>query len=46
MYRGFDMFREMMSGPRHTLVAGHDPDVLLRYPKHDPNLTENIVRVG
>lgn len=46
MYRGFDLLRELASGPGRTLVAGHDPEVMKRFPTAGPGLEDLAVRVG
>jgi len=33
-YRAFDTIRELTSGPGGILVAGHDPDVMTRFPAY------------
>lgn len=33
-YRAFDTIRELTSGPGGVLVAGHDPDVMARFPPY------------
>lgn len=33
-YRAFDTIRELTSGPGGVLVAGHDPDVMNRFPPY------------
>ena len=35
MYRGFDTLAELAADPNRVLVAGHDPDVLARFPGVD-----------
>jgi glyoxylase-like metal-dependent hydrolase (beta-lactamase superfamily II) len=35
MYRGFDTLAELAAVPDRVLVAGHDPDVLARFPGVD-----------
>lgn len=46
MYRGFDLLRELTSDPGRTLVAGHDPDVMTRFPAAAAGLGDLAVRVG
>jgi glyoxylase-like metal-dependent hydrolase (beta-lactamase superfamily II) len=46
MYRGFDLLTEIAAEPGRLIVAGHDPDVMRRFPAVegiDPGLA---VRVG
>lgn len=45
MYRAFDLLRDLSSDSRTTLVAGHDPAVLTRFPE-DPATGRGIVRIA
>ena len=36
MYRSLDQLRELRDAPGAVLVAGHDPDVMRRFPPLDP----------
>ncbi|MBO0693536.1 MAG: N-acyl homoserine lactonase family protein [Acidimicrobiaceae bacterium] len=40
-YRAFDTIRELTSGPGGVLVAGHDPDVMTRFPPY-PGAPEGL----
>jgi glyoxylase-like metal-dependent hydrolase (beta-lactamase superfamily II) len=46
MYRGFDTVSELAASPGATLVAGHDPDVMHRFPPSLPDQPDLAVRVG
>lgn len=46
MYRGFDRVRELAAAPGAVLVAGHDPEVMRRFPLLDPADPGFAVRVG
>lgn len=44
-YRAYDLLREMTQAPGSALVAGHDADVMTRFPLL-PGAGEQVVRVG
>jgi glyoxylase-like metal-dependent hydrolase (beta-lactamase superfamily II) len=44
-YRAYDLLRELTDEPGAVLVAGHDADVMRRFPRL-PGSTEEVVRVG
>ncbi len=46
MYRGFDLLKELASVPGTAVVAGHDPDVMRRFPALDGVEPGFAVRVG
>jgi glyoxylase-like metal-dependent hydrolase (beta-lactamase superfamily II) len=45
MYAGFGLLRDLQAAGR-TVVAGHDPDVMLRFPPADNDLAGLAVRIG
>jgi glyoxylase-like metal-dependent hydrolase (beta-lactamase superfamily II) len=45
-YRAFDLLRDLSSPGRRTLVAGHDPEVMTRFPRLPGDLAELAVRVS
>jgi glyoxylase-like metal-dependent hydrolase (beta-lactamase superfamily II) len=46
MYRGFDTVSELAGLSGSALVAGHDPDVMNRFPPSLPDKPDLAVRVG
>lgn len=44
MYAAYDQIRDLERGPGAVVVAGHDPEVLTRFP--DRAGSENIIRVA
>lgn len=50
MYRAFDLLSEITSGGGRTMVVGHDPDVMRRFPAYAPAahgpLDGLVARVG
>jgi glyoxylase-like metal-dependent hydrolase (beta-lactamase superfamily II) len=46
MYRGFDLVKQLTTDRGAALVAGHDPDVLQRFPAVDPDDPGFAVQVG
>jgi glyoxylase-like metal-dependent hydrolase (beta-lactamase superfamily II) len=46
MYRAFDTIREIARLPGRSLVAGHDPLVMDRFPAGEDDLAGVVVRVG
>ncbi len=46
MYRGFDRVRALTGGDDRLLLAGHDPEVMRRYPACEGELAGHAVRVA
>lgn len=46
MYRAFDRIDELTGGDDRMLVAGHDPEVMHRYPPYSPASAGSAVRVA
>jgi glyoxylase-like metal-dependent hydrolase (beta-lactamase superfamily II) len=46
MYRTFDLLRELTSAPSAALVAGHDPEVMRRFPAYGGAAAGLAVRIG
>lgn len=46
MYRGYDKLRELLVVTGGTLVPGHDPDVMRRFPRLEGNGGDLAVRVA
>jgi glyoxylase-like metal-dependent hydrolase (beta-lactamase superfamily II) len=46
MYLGFELLRHLTSAGARQLVAGHDPEVMRRFPAADGELAEVAVRIA
>ena len=46
MYQGFELLRGLTADDARQLVAGHDPEVMRRFPAADGELAEFAVRVA
>ncbi len=46
MYQGFGLLRDLTAGDARLLVAGHDPEVLRRFPPADGELAGLAVRIA
>ncbi|MBO0831912.1 MAG: N-acyl homoserine lactonase family protein [Actinobacteria bacterium] len=46
MYQGFELLRELASDKTRYLVAGHDPEVMRRFPADDSLPAGLAVRIG
>jgi glyoxylase-like metal-dependent hydrolase (beta-lactamase superfamily II) len=46
MYRAYDVVKELAAEPGGSLVPGHDPEVMARYPSYGDESSGLAVRVG
>jgi glyoxylase-like metal-dependent hydrolase (beta-lactamase superfamily II) len=46
MYRGFELLRDLAASDTRLVVAGHDPEVLRRFPPADGELAGLAVRIA
>lgn len=46
MYQGYELLRELTAGDKRLLVAGHDPEVMHRFPAADAELAGFAVRIA
>ena len=46
MYQGFELLRHLTAGAARILVAGHDPEVMSRFPAADDELAGLAVRIA
>jgi hypothetical protein len=46
MYRGFELLRSLAASDTNLVVAGHDPEVMRRFPPVDGELAGLAVRIA